>query len=103
MAPTEPKGYDKLATLMAHDPGMAIYRRFANLNAKNLLYLQAELCYVQNDLDFLIEDDGKDPDKESYPFSVWDVKNDEHGLQWKKVLEARKLLKEYSTFFSISS
>ncbi|PWY93060.1 hypothetical protein BO94DRAFT_583304 [Aspergillus sclerotioniger CBS 115572] len=96
MASTQPQGYDKLAVLMARDPGMAIYRRFAKLNAKNLLYLQAELSYVQADLDVLIEEDGKIPEKKEYPFSLWDLKNDEQCLQWKKVLEARKLLKEYN-------
>lgn len=91
------KGYDRLAALMARDPGSSIYRSFSKLNAKNLLYLQAEIAYIQIDLQDIIEEDGQSEDKVSFPFSVWDMKNSEDPVQWEKVLEARKLLKEYST------
>lgn len=91
------KGYDRLAALMACDPGSSIYRSFAKLNAKNLLYLQAEIAYIQNDLQYIIEKDGQSEDKVSFPFSVWDMKTSEDPVQWEKVLEARRLLKEYST------
>ncbi|GKZ93960.1 hypothetical protein CBS115989_4376 [Aspergillus niger] len=91
------KGYDRLAALMARDPGSSIYRSFSKLNAKNLLYLQAEIAYIQIDLQDIIEEDGQSEDKVSFPFSVWDMKNSEDPVQWEKVLEARKLLKEYNT------
>ncbi|GKZ58047.1 hypothetical protein AnigIFM49718_003855 [Aspergillus niger] len=90
------KGYDRLAALMARDPGSSIYRSFAKLNAKNLLYLQAEIAYIQNDLQYIIEKDGQSEDKASFPFSVWDMKTSEDPVQWEKVLEARRLLKEYN-------
>ncbi|KAL3252646.1 hypothetical protein ABHI18_009976 [Aspergillus niger] len=90
------KGYDRLAALMACDPGSSIYRSFAKLNAKNLLYLQAEIAYIQNDLQYIIEKDGQSEDKASFPFSVWDMKTSEDPVQWEKVLEARRLLKEYN-------
>lgn len=32
--------YHKLAQLIGKQPGLAVFRRFATLNAKNLLYLQ---------------------------------------------------------------
>jgi hypothetical protein len=35
-------GYTKLASVMGKNPELAIFRRFSALNAKNLLYLQAE-------------------------------------------------------------
>ncbi|GLA31589.1 hypothetical protein CBS63078_4305 [Aspergillus niger] len=91
------KGYDRLAALMARDPGSSIYRSFAKLNAKNLLYLQAEIAYIQIDLQDIIKEDGQSEDKVSFPFSVWAMKNSEDPVQWKKFLEARKLLKEYNT------
>ncbi|GKZ74086.1 hypothetical protein AnigIFM50267_011325 [Aspergillus niger] len=90
------KGYDRLAALMACDPGSSIYRSFAKLNAKNLLYLQAEIAYIQNDLQYIIEKDGQSEDKVSFPFSVWDMKTSEDPVQWEKVIEARRLLKEYN-------
>ncbi|PYI08378.1 hypothetical protein BO78DRAFT_441830 [Aspergillus sclerotiicarbonarius CBS 121057] len=97
MAPPASKGYDKLAALMACDPGSAIYRRFAKLNAKNILYLQAEISHVENELKDIIMEDDKSPEKATYPFSVRDMKEEDFSLQWKKVLEARDLLNEYNT------
>jgi hypothetical protein len=41
----QPHGYDLLASFMGFYLEAAIFRRFATLNAKNILYLQAEpLC-----------------------------------------------------------
>ncbi|OJI88570.1 hypothetical protein ASPTUDRAFT_135162 [Aspergillus tubingensis CBS 134.48] len=91
-----PKGYDKLAALMSRDPGSSIYRRFSKLNAKNLLYLQAEVAYIENELRTIIVEDSKSEDKKTFPFSVWDIKTSDDPFQWEKVLEARKLLNEYN-------
>ena len=38
--------YQKLAQLIGKQPGLAIFRRFATLNAKNLLYLQVGLLVL---------------------------------------------------------
>ncbi|PWY75031.1 hypothetical protein BO70DRAFT_431023 [Aspergillus heteromorphus CBS 117.55] len=101
MRQTPLQGYDKLAALMTVDPGSSIFRRFSKLNAKNLLYLQAELAYVQADLDDIIEEDmvSGSEEKANYPFSVWSLKGspEEQPAQWVKVLEARRLLNEYKT------
>ena len=43
-------GYDKLAAFIAADNGLIICRRFSILNAKNLLYLQAELVNLEAEL-----------------------------------------------------
>ena len=43
-------GYAKLATLMGAYPEVAIIRRFAALNAQNVLYLQAELVNLESRL-----------------------------------------------------
>ncbi|OJJ43538.1 hypothetical protein ASPZODRAFT_102885 [Penicilliopsis zonata CBS 506.65] len=98
------QGYDKVAAFMTLDPGLCVFRRFARLNVKNLLYLQGELAYLQQDLDEIIEEDKQSrcPEKAKYPFSVWDLKeslndpNPENQTQWLKVLEVRKLLNEYN-------
>ncbi|RAH67573.1 uncharacterized protein BO66DRAFT_354745 [Aspergillus aculeatinus CBS 121060] len=101
---TTTPGYDKLATLMALDPGSSIFRRFAKLNAKNLLYLQAELVYLQTELDECVQRDHRSSsdEKRAYAFSVWrlqeslDQSEEEYPSQWRKVLEARALLREYN-------
>ncbi|GKZ34136.1 hypothetical protein AbraIFM66950_004318 [Aspergillus brasiliensis] len=98
------EGYDKLAAVMALDSGSCIFRRFAKLNAKNLLYLQAELADIEEELKDIIAEDKRSasPEKANYPYSVWELKEsvhrkDEYPEQWMKVLEARKTLNEYNT------
>ncbi|OJJ70189.1 hypothetical protein ASPBRDRAFT_32063 [Aspergillus brasiliensis CBS 101740] len=98
------EGYDKLAAVMALDSGSCIFRRFAKLNAKNLLYLQAELADIEEELKDIIAEDKKSAssEKANYPYSVWELKEslhrkDEYPEQWMKVLEARKMLNEYNT------
>lgn len=44
------EGYAKLASLMGAYPEVAILRRFGALNIQNLLYLQAELVHLENEL-----------------------------------------------------
>lgn len=44
------KGYPMLASQMETQPEMALFRRFGALNAQNLLYLQAELVSLEQEL-----------------------------------------------------
>ncbi|KAF1970509.1 hypothetical protein BU23DRAFT_582048 [Bimuria novae-zelandiae CBS 107.79] len=44
------KGYPMLAGQIQVQPEMAIFRRFIALNAENILYLQAELTFLENEL-----------------------------------------------------
>jgi hypothetical protein len=91
------EGYDRLAAWIASDRGLSIYRRFAKLNAKNLLYLQAEIITVAEDLREIIDEDEKSEDAKVQRFttSVWYLKNTP-SLQWARFLELRRLLNEYS-------
>lgn len=43
-------GYPKLATFLGGTEGYAIYKRFASLNARNLLYHQAKLIHLEHEL-----------------------------------------------------
>lgn len=43
-------GYPRLATLLGTTENYAIYRRFAALNARNLLYHQAKLTHLEHEL-----------------------------------------------------
>ena len=65
-------GYDKLAAFIAVDHGMTICRRFSTLNAKNLLYLQAELVNLEAELRDIVAQDKLSPDatKRLFPYSV---------------------------------
>lgn len=50
-------GYPNLAQHMASMPETSIFRSFAKLNIRNLLYMQAELVYLEQDLHmFQLED-----------------------------------------------
>lgn len=44
-------GYPRLARHIGEHPEHAIFRRFASLNARNLLYLQAEIVFLEHRLD----------------------------------------------------
>jgi len=50
-------GYDQLATLFGKYEDLAMFRTFTALNAKNLLYMQAELLHLQKDLEDQVEFD----------------------------------------------
>lgn len=43
-------GYPRLATTMGFCPEMAVFKRFGDLSARNLLYLQAELLLLYEEL-----------------------------------------------------
>jgi hypothetical protein len=43
-------GYPRLTGYMALKPDALVFRRFNELNARNLLYLQAELCVLERQL-----------------------------------------------------
>jgi hypothetical protein len=43
-------GYPKLGWQMGLVPEMAMFRRFASLNAQILLYMQSELIHLENEL-----------------------------------------------------
>ncbi|EDN91968.1 predicted protein [Sclerotinia sclerotiorum 1980 UF-70] len=54
---TQPEGYPKLAALQGTYSQLGIYRRFSTLNARNLLYLQAELVILEADLNQFTKND----------------------------------------------
>jgi hypothetical protein len=94
-------GYPKLAAKIEILPEAAIYRRFGALNAQNLLYYQAELTYLEQDLR---TQQRKDRDDKigcgnSYATNwIWlkDSKEEGNGRQLELVLEIREKLAKYS-------
>ncbi|KAL2869830.1 uncharacterized protein BJX67DRAFT_370634 [Aspergillus lucknowensis] len=96
------QGYDRLAAVMAADKGLSIFRSFKRLNAKNLLYLQAEIVNCESELDEIIEEDKNSGDffREKYSTSVRCLKEglgDETPKQWVKIRQLRELLDKYNT------
>lgn len=50
-------GYPKLASLIGRTGEVAIFKRFSALNAENLLFMQAELLYLENELRKIVDRD----------------------------------------------
>jgi hypothetical protein len=102
-APPPPNGYTKLAALMGAHPALANFRRFSALNAKNLLYLQAELIYLENKLQRCVEKDNGSGHVDRILYDTdWQSLFESgttaggNGEQWKTMMRIRGVLKEYS-------
>lgn len=97
-----PRGYPQVANFMGEYPEMAMVRRFRGLNARNLLYLQAELVLIEKELLELEKADAKDttdPFKHLYARDFdWLMQsaNREGNNQWKLIQKMKEKLKEYS-------
>ena len=93
--------YTRLAALIGTYPETAIFRRFTNMNAKALLYMQSELMHLEAELSHieLENKESGDHDKALFQVSLYDMKNScgtSKDMQWRKVLEIREKLKTYS-------
>ena len=95
------RGYSHLATLMSGHLEICIVRKFGKLNTQNLLYYQSELTSLERAHQKIVKEDRKsenkyrayfDDDGEYLTSPV--ARGDEK--QWKKWLEIRSKLKEYS-------
>lgn len=100
-------GYGKLAELMSSHDEFAILRRFRHLNMKNLLYLQAEIAHLEEELGELADRDATDPRLSFHGHDWWSLAHDDGGAdedgaggqaqeQWAKVLELRGKLAAYN-------
>ncbi|KAI9726512.1 MAG: hypothetical protein M1828_001334 [Chrysothrix sp. TS-e1954] len=97
--------YHKLSTFMGSFSEMNIVRRFGTLQAQNILYLQAELAHLEDQLEQIREEDREsgesgDSEKTLYP-RCWrtlsqQLEDGDHTEQYEKVLEIRAKLKEYN-------
>lgn len=90
-------GYPAVAHVMA-TPGLTMFKCFAALNAKNLLYMQGEILVLERQLDVLGDldhgDDG-DEDTKKYATSCEALMKSDDS-QWEKILELRGKLEAYS-------
>jgi hypothetical protein len=104
MAPPMP-GYSLLASLMGAHPELAIFHRFASLNALSLLHQQAELKSLEEKLrrQTLANTVSEDFDRAIYDRD-WEALRDsvstENGnpAQWHTMQEIKDKLNEYSMY-----
>ena len=95
-------GYNRLAAVIGTDRDLAIFRRFSILNSKNLLYMQGELTLLEAELRAIGKEDkeSKDREKAEFEFCIQTLKGphacEDDNQQWRKILEIRQKLKEYS-------
>jgi hypothetical protein len=86
---------------MSHHNEYGIFRSFGDLNYQNLLYLQAELIHLELELKEIVRKDkfSGDPVR-SIQARHWpllkDSQQDGHDEQFRKVMQIRAALKEYS-------
>ncbi|MCJ1389043.1 hypothetical protein MMC18_001897 [Xylographa bjoerkii] len=83
--------YSDLASLMNANPEKAILRKFGDLNMKNLLYLQAELIELQDELGEISKGDDPLFDRDWFCLA-----HAEDNRQWTIMTEIRDVLKEYN-------
>lgn len=100
-------GYPQLADRMGLFPETAIFKRFSDLSARNLLYLQAELIHKHLNLRELEEEEFNKKHKESGQemgiryagdwFELYESRPEanKESTQWHYILEIRAKLKEY--------
>ena len=95
-------GFSKLAGFLGLKPEIAIFKRFAKLNAENLLLLQSELMILEHQLNEIVARDLQSQNSEVkyYARSWWNMlrpTRNGNGDQLRKRLEIREKLREYST------
>ncbi|KAL9612009.1 MAG: hypothetical protein Q9167_003375 [Letrouitia subvulpina] len=95
--------YNSLTSLIGTYQELSMFRRFAKLNAKSLVYMQAELVHLEAELAGIESEDkaSKDPNRSSFHVSVFNLKESsgtENDIQWQKVLAIREKLRLYSSF-----
>ena len=95
-------GYGAVAATMASDRDLSIFRRFAVLNTRNLLYLQSEIMSLEarlQELDAEADDIRKGNATWSIPRS-WFYLQQENGEHMATVLRIRELLEKYSRCYA---
>ncbi|ROV95952.1 hypothetical protein VMCG_07984 [Cytospora schulzeri] len=92
-------GYPRVAELMAGHEEFAIFRRFRALNMQNLLYLQAEVVHLEEELIELANRDSRHPERQYHNRDWWSMANGQgegNQDQWQKVQQLRKKLDIYN-------
>lgn len=96
----KPTGYAQVASFIATDKELAVYRRFDRTAARVLLMMQSEILSKQNQLDTLDEEDANDSKEKGFLSSATiyeelQERNPRDEEKYKLLGDLRKLLKEY--------
>ena len=96
---TKPDGYDKLSSYMT-DEGYTIFRKFGKSANRDLLYLQAEIAQLEDELSGLsIRDRNTNGERGFYDRNWYLLSTSKargcDGEQWEKIIEIRRKLREY--------
>lgn len=97
------EGYAKIASFMSRHPESIQVLRFSDINLQNILYLQAEIYGLREDLR-QIEAQSQNASSDSlenfaldwYTLASTQDNEGRPNRQWQKVIQLRGLLKEYS-------
>lgn len=109
------QGFADFSQFISSDDDLSVYRRFGGLGARNILYLQAELQFLERqlaDLDAadlnLIQRQGGDKGEQkltddaarSWESFIYQVEegNERQKDKMRLVLRIREVMKEYGTF-----
>ncbi|KAK6344315.1 hypothetical protein TWF696_007955 [Orbilia brochopaga] len=93
-------GYPSTAAIMSTDAELSVYRRFDRLSARNLLYYQADLMYMESELDKLDEEDrlleNSDDKYHLRHFKeLWEGRSDRTMKRRNLIQDIRFTMKEY--------
>ena len=95
------EGFPRFAEFIARDGDAAVYRKFQNLSARNLLYQQSELNDLERQMHELDIDDAKDVGNEDAQKAAryWDVyaRDEKQGAELRRNLQQtiKVKIKEY--------
>ncbi|KAL8932495.1 MAG: hypothetical protein Q9211_006282 [Gyalolechia sp. 1 TL-2023] len=92
--------YNKLVNLMGEHQDLAIFRRFQNLNIKTLIYMQADILHLEQELNIVEYEDKRSDDKSRASlhasfFNLKESSGERHDVQWNKVKEIQEKLGLY--------
>jgi len=96
-------GYPRIACRMSLKPETAIFRSFSALNARNLLYMQAELCRLEDELMEQEKKDNRSSIGEKHKYATdWGwlrlaSLHEDPPIQLNLLNEIKRKLREYST------
>lgn len=106
--------YLDLSKLMSNYPDVFILRKFSRLNVKNLLYYQAELAYLEQELEEIEDEDRLSDESSRNGYATnWKslglranikhtsqdsgaLRTPRDSLQWQTFLRLREVLNKYS-------
>lgn len=80
------------------DTSTWLFKRFSKLNTINLLYMQAELLNLEQELHAIayLDEHCGDAARIQLGRSVAEMKKQPYNVQWSKILEVRTMLEAYS-------